>query len=712
MGLRQLTTIKRTYDSGFDDILNEFYIPTLSEATVYKRIAGFFSSSSLSIAARGISAFIRNGGTMQLIVSPRLSAEDITMMEAATQDPESVIETVLLKEIEEIDTLLKKKRIEALGWLIATKRLEIRVATVYDSDGRLMDWEQVDESGLFHIKVGILEDEYGDIITFSGSVNETASAWKKNIEEFKVFKSWEPDQLDYLNEDRAKFENYWNGRSERIHIDNLPEAVNKKILSFSPPSFEEKELEILKNAEEEKGEEIQNQNRLSFTPFEYQREAAEVWQREKRAIFEMATGTGKTKTAEVCIYNVLREDKPVVFFIVCPQDTLAKQWLGDIQESGMDCSGYVIADSTNSKWRDELEFGLLNVSVERPGRKKSLFVFTTFDTYYGKDFRRIIRENKGNTLFFIIGDEVHGLGSGKRREGLIEEYDYRLGLSATPDRWFDDEGTRILTEYFSDNRYEFSLERAINDINPATGKTYLTPYDYIPMFVPLTDEEIAEYNRLTKQIVKLLGKSKTDEEAADRIERLRFIRADIHKSAENKMVLFKQLVQELKDNMSNTIIFAAPGQIEDVMQVLRENSIIAHRFTESEGNKPEKRFGGKSEREHIIKCFKDQTYQTLVAIKCLDEGIDIPSAERAIILASSTNPREYIQRIGRIIRRSKGKEKAIIYDLIIEPTIEGLEPELAEQEKKIFEKEMVRIREISENADNRLKVIRTVYDRI
>ena len=181
MGFRELDNIKGGYDSGFDRILQDFYIPVLNEAKVYKRIAGFFSSTSLAIAARGITGLIKNGGYMELIVSPRLSDEDIKAMEKAAQDPEEIITSVMLDEIENMETFLQKKRVDALGWLLAKGLLKIKVATVYDDKGKMLDYEKVEETGLFHIKVGILEDENGDIITFSGSINETARACLKNI---------------------------------------------------------------------------------------------------------------------------------------------------------------------------------------------------------------------------------------------------------------------------------------------------------------------------------------------------------------------------------------------------------------------------------------------------------------------------------------------------------------------------------------------------
>ncbi len=709
MGFREIESLKVGYDSGIDDdILNDFYIPVLKKTVTYKRIAGFFSSSSLSIAARGIAGLIDNGGTMKMIVSPRLSPADVEVMEKASNDPQEVLSKILLREFDNIESLLKKKRIDALGWLIAKGFLQIKVATVFDAKGKLMNEDEIEESGLFHIKVGVLEDENGDILTFSGSVNETASAWKKNVEEFKVFKYWEDGQRDSAQIDIDKFEKYWNGESSRVKMSNLPDAVKSEWISRAPQNFEKLQEEIIMEEEEER-----KTSNLLFKPFDYQLQALKLWKKNKRAIFEMATGTGKTKTAEVCINDLLTSvTDPIVIFIICPQDTLAKQWLSDIKESGLEWDNYVIADSDSSNWKKRLEVSLLELSVERADKRNRLFVYSTFDTYCSRDFIQLVTTYKMNSKYFFIGDEAHGLGSPQRSKGFLDIYDYRLGLSATPDRWFDEYGTKLVTDFFGEDRFQFSLNQALNTINPFTGKPFLTPYEYIPRFVSLTEDELISYYSLSRSIIKSINKAKTDSSVAEKVKQLKFLRADIHKSAENKFNAFNEILDEIGDNLKNTIIFVSPGQIDEVISILNRRHIKAHRFTNEEGKVPESRYGGVSEREHLIRAFKEGDYQALVAMKCLDEGIDIPSAEIGIILASSTNPREYIQRIGRIIRYSKGKEKAIIYDVIVEPSFYGSNPELDNIERKIFRKEMVRISEISENATNRLDVIDAVYERL
>lgn len=703
MGLRDLD-LKASYDSGIgDNVLEDFYIKALSNAVEYCRIAGFFSSTSLAVSARGVRGLIENKGKMKLIVSPRLSKEDVEIIEQATISPETVLENNLIEEINDIENFVFNDHIAALGWLMAKGILEIRVALVYNDDGNVLDYEQVNEKGLFHIKVGIMKDANGDILSFSGSINETASGWVRNVEEFKVFKIWEPGQDEYCKGDIMKFYTYWNNGVNNVKIFEMPEAVKKKIIEKSPQDINDIKCLSKSRIKKQKEETVD----IGINLFGYQKQAIELWKNNSyKLICEMATGTGKTITAIGCMASVINKYKPIVFFIICPQGTLALQWKEDIEKLNINYDYYVLADSTVKNWRTDLERNLLSIAAEMI---ETCIVYATFDTFSGKDFTRIVTENKYNTTYMLVGDEMHGLGSRKRSRGLLDVYDFKLGLSATPDRWFDEFGTAKLREYFGKEKFEFSIRDALITVNPLTNKTYLTPYKYIPFFTTLTDEEIEQYNSLSKSITRLYNKAKNSEEEADRLENLMFLRANIHKSAFNKYVEFEKILDELGKDIKDTIIFVSDQQIGKAIDILSRRRICVHKYTESEGKRPLKKYGGMTERQYIISKFKSNDYQALLAIKCLDEGIDIPSAETAILLASSTNPREYIQRIGRIIRRYPEKEVATLYDIIIVPDYCRMNPELRILEKKIFDKEMIRVFEIAENAINSSEIVREIF---
>ena len=713
MGFRDLKLLP-SYNSNTDDVLNDFYIKALNKAVSYKRIAGFFSSASLAISAQGIGGLLKNNGHMQLIVSPRLTSQDTKVIKKAIKTPEEIIEDNMLNEIEQIygiKGLIENDYVTALGWLLANKLLEIKVAVVYDKNKELLDFYKLKEQGIFHMKVGILEDINGDIISFSGSINETASAWTSNIEEFKVFKQWEPGQSEYCNSDIKKFDLYWNDVLEGVKVYRIPEAVEKNIIKMVPNDYDIDRFMVREAQNYYRGHLVHNTDKgcgSKINLFDYQKKAIELWNENNNSmIFEMATGTGKTIAAIGCMASVVDKKSPIVFFIICPQNTLLLQWEENIKDMKLRHDEHVIADSTNINWRNELEKLLLCMNV---GKYDSAIVYSTFDTYYSKDFINIITSNKKNINYMIVADEVHGLGSKQRSRGLLDIYNLRLGLSATPERWFDEIGTDRIINYFSNNKFEFGLHDALTKINQLTGKTYLTPYRYIPLFTHLEDNELEQYNELSKKILNLSRRAKTDNDLEDILENIIFQRANIHKNAINKYDLLEKILDELGNGVRDLIIYLSDKQMDRVISMTSLRNIRVHKFVQSKGVTKSKKYGGRTEREDIIKRFMDKDYQILLAIKCLDEGIDIPSAEMAILMSSSTNPREYIQRIGRVIRRYPGKEEASIYDMIIIPSYDRMDPRLKQLEFRIFEKEINRIIEIAKNARNSSEIIIDVYN--
>ena len=238
MSLRDVE-LKRAYDSDFDDVLSDFYIPVLSQAVEYKRLAGFFSSTSLAVAAKGISKLIRNGGCMKLICCARLSKADVKMIQEAQENPINTIEKVMTRDIEDLENEFVRDHVRALGWMIANEQLNIKVAIVCDEKGYPLHKEIIEKKGIFHQKVGILEDIDGNRVSFSGSVNESATGWLGNIEEFKVFRSWVDPENEYLSADHDKFEKYWRGSPARTKVIEIPTAVREKLIEISPQRIDE-----------------------------------------------------------------------------------------------------------------------------------------------------------------------------------------------------------------------------------------------------------------------------------------------------------------------------------------------------------------------------------------------------------------------------------------------------------------------------------------
>jgi superfamily II DNA or RNA helicase len=690
-------SINCAYDTGLDDPLNDFYLPVLSQAIKYDRIAGYFSSSSLAIAARGIGGFIANDGKMRIIASPRLSQEDIDVIRDASENSEIYLGNILSNELDNYENEFQRDHIRALGWMLANGYLSLKLALVMDNK-----YIEENKSAIFHQKVGVLTDKDGECLSFSGSLNETAMGWLENIEEFKVFKKWESGQSSYYSSDANKFEAYWNGTVSGVKVINAPDAVIQKLTTIGR-EFSKDTFSLREYLSHHKKVSIDEKLNL----FSYQKKALDEWvQNDHKLLFEMATGTGKTRTSLACINTLLKNEKKLVCIIACPQTTLSRQWKREIEEVGLKFDECIIVDGTNSKWRPNLEVALQKISV---GYKNTLVIYTTHITSSKNDFIDIITKFMEIPICFV-GDEVHGLGAYKTKQALLDIYKYRIGLSATPKRWFDDCGTTILENYFGDKSFEFTIFDALSTINPRTGKTFLVQYYYHPVFVHLTDDELINYMQLSRKISKLSKYVKNSDEYQKNYESLLFSRAKITKSAANKYDELDKILNEIKKEkkqISDTLIFTDDNQIDEVMRMMKNHSILAHRFTQAEGTKPESCYRGSTERQDLIQKFKENAYNALVAIKCLDEGIDIPSASTAILMASSTNPREYIQRIGRVIRQDENKPPATIYDFVVVPDFKKLKiyPELCEFETHIFQKEMIRVKAISKDALNNADIL-------
>lgn len=693
MNLKDLN-LKRSYDSDSDDILNDFYIPSLSNSIKYKRLAGFFSTNSLAIAAKGVSKFILNGGFMELICGARFSKTDIIAINEAYENPESILEKNILNDLCNFEDEFIRDHLKAVAWMIAHGQLHIKIAIVINEMGKPIDGNNVDKEGIFHQKVGIFEDINGNKISFSGSDNETARAWLENIEEFKVFCNWNNQEKDYFIADYERFQKFWNGFSKRAKVIDIPIAIREKLIEIAPENLDQcnlqkwlkKDVKRMKNSVELRA---------------YQNQAIANWiDNGKKGIFIMATGTGKTFTALGCLNRILNEEHKLITIIACPFDHLIKQWIDDIYEFNI-ILNIVIADSSNPGWKHQLANNLLDI---KNGINDRVIILTTHKTASGGNFLNILRQYNDVKSFFIV-DEVHGMGAPKRREGLIDAYNFRLGLSATPERWFDEEGTEALFKYFGGAVFEFSLKEAINNVNPDTGETFLTPYEYKPYFIEMSDEEMILYEEESNKIAKAYFLSNERRKKDELFSQLCFRRQRIIENASEKYTALLKILNDI-GTIEYCLIYCSPKQLNGVQDILNEQRITQHKFTMKEGVNSEKRYGGYSERNYLIHKLEDRTYKALVAVKCLDEGVDIPPARIAIIMASTSNPRQYIQRRGRVLRRFPGKERATIYDIIVTPCSGDFEEsDLRNLEKRILEKELKRYKEFAYTAVNTLECL-------
>lgn len=670
--------IKRSYETTVDkdQLLNDFYIPVLSQSTNYYRIAGFFSSSSLSVAMSGVEAMINNGGTIKMLVSPELSEEDYNVLRNnAFADGSILFKNFKLEEIRNNDYL------SLFAWLLAHNKLELKIVV-----------NKKIRNSLFHQKVGIMTDKENNMISFSGSVNETAQAWFNNIEEFKTFKSWIEGQNDYLQDDLKKFVEYWNDDKEHAIVYDIPQALKEEIIKRKPKDIDD--LSIMHSFVKKKKE---LNSKLSLFP--HQALAVNEWLlNNKNILLEMATGTGKTRTALGCMMELLKKGESCMTIVATPQGTLSRQWKKDVEDLKIVLDFQTIVDGSNAKWASELEKLILDLSF---GLFNNGIIYTTHATCSDEKFIKIINDNKGDLKVLFICDEVHGIGSSKQRNALLPLYDYRIGLSATPERMFDDGGTNMIREYFGNKSFEFTIYQALHTKNPITDKPFLNRYLYKPVFVDLNDKEMLKYKKLTQNIIYLKNQDTYDEKD---LNILYTRRANILKNAEYKFDEYVNVINELQHHghIKDTISFVTEKQMPEVMNYLAEQGIVREKITEEESATKKVTNDGLTERQNIIRNFKEGNCQILLGLKCLDEGIDIPNARIAILLASSTNPREYIQRVGRVIRQSPDKDISIIYDLIVAPN-DG-----SESSRQILEKEWRRANVIAQNAEN-YEIVKQIF---
>ncbi len=655
--------LKSAYDSDEDNILDDFYIPLISMTMRYDRLAGYFSSTVLAMTAKGMANFIRNNGKMRLVTCVQLTEQDRKAIESGLAEPEEAISKIMMTGLDLADQI-QRDHVAALAWMIAQKNLEIKIAVPVKEDGVFVT-EMLDKDSVFHQKVGILQDANHNVVTFSGSVNETKKAWIGNIEEFKVFCSWKSGQSEYASTDAKKFEKFWYGLSKNTKVFDLPTAIREHLLSNAPKSIDEAVAKITHKI-------------TPPTLRDYQKEAVDRWlENNRRGIFEMATGTGKTHTAISCIQKINAEQERNLVVITCPYRHLIVQWTEELQKWGMD--DVVRADSANLSWKQDI--GEM-ISHLNDGIIDNGIIVTTHDTFSRELFIDIIRHLKVRS--FLVADEVHNLGAEKRSEGLLDAYTLRLGLSATPERYLDDVGTQKIFDYFDRVVYKFDLDRAIRD-------NHLTHYKLFPHIVYMTDDESEQYYDFSKQLAIERSKKEPD---FDRIRKLNIQRSKIIKVAKNKIDKFEEILRNmLEDNngLDHCLVYCAHNnQLDDVAAILHKMKIIFHRFTMRET--PE-------DRKKLLLEFNDGTKDVLIAIKCLDEGVDVPSTHTAIILASSHNPREFIQRRGRLLRVYLGKKYATIHDLIVLP--KNLSSQVpTESEKSAILGELGRLQEFADSSDN------------
>lgn len=715
MSLRDLD-IKSEYRTKMGDIAKEFIVPVLSEAISYKRAVGFFSSSSLAEMAKGIGRIAQRGGTIQLIASPNLSEEDTDAIQRGYEKREEirrkVVEEHLIGALADIDimSIADQNRLNMLANLIASGLLDIRIAFAESKTGY----------GIYHEKVAIVTDGAGDKIAFSGSMNESATAMKENYEAVDVFRSWDDPEHRVQTKEGA-FDAIWENREQGVVSYDFPEVKDEIVRRYKTkaPNYDDDMIDTSNESPSSKPAKSQwNYPEIpdAYTLRGYQEEAIAEWERQGyRGIYDMATGTGKTVTALASVERLSKWlGNHLAVVIVCPYQHLVDQWVEDIELFNIKpIIGY--SASPQKDWESRLDRAIRNQRFHVKGSEFFCFICTN-GTYATERVQHYLDRIRGAKLLVI--DEAHNMGAEYLRSLLREDFQYRLGLSATIERHSDTEGTKAIFSYFGNRCIEYTLEEAIrgrNDEPPC-----LTPYHYHPIIVYLNPDELAQYSAFSAEIAKAMRKGKDGKRRlTEQGKMLTLKRARLVAAARQKLPALKKAIEPYRHD-DYMLVYCGATKVEIDADVIsgvdeyesRQIDAVTHILGDELGMKV-RQFTSRensAEREEIKEMFSNADLQALIAIKCLDEGVNIPMIKTAFILASTTNPREYVQRRGRLLRKDKSgrKMRAEIYDFITlpRPTEEAavLPDEDTRGEKRLVYNELIRAKEFAELAENHARI--------
>ncbi len=710
--------IKSEYRSLIDNVVQDFYLPLLHEANLYKRAVGFFSSSSLVEISKGIGDMAKNGGKIEIIASPYLSDDDINAIKTGYENRNKIIEQALLRQLSDDHTdYYSMERLNLLANLIADNVMDIRIA--YTDNHR--------ELGMYHEKMGIIEDHDGNHVAFSGSMNESMTAMAINYETIDVFCDWKGEEADRVKLKENAFYSMWNNFEPSLQVLEFPKISEAMIDKYrrKEPDFDIDNEQFYRRMSGYISAFSKSRQRADDKPVgaripedvtlhDYQKEAISVWVGENyRGIFDMATGTGKTYTGLGAISKLSEDlDDELAVIIVAPYQHLVEQWVEDIEKFNMNPI-VAYGNPAHKDWRKKLSKAVLDQKIRRD--KRFFCMVCTNATFTDKYLQEQIGKIK--TPILLVVDEAHNFGARTYAKLLDDRFTYRLALSATLDRHRDEEGTALLYNFFGKKCIEYTLERAIDEDK-------LTPYKYYPVLVYLSDIELESYEELSYEMSKCLIKGKDGKYKLNkRGEILALKRSRVVAGAIQKLDALREAILPYKDD-HNILVYCgatrivdesddAPDDESDIRQIEAVTKILGNelgmsvaRFTSDENIEQRALI-----KEHFQ---KGDDLQAIVAIKCLDEGVNIPGIRTAFILASTTNPKEYIQRRGRVLRKAPNKPFAEIYDFVTLPrpldSVSGLTIEQANRDKTLVKNELARIKEFGRLAMNSMVANNLIWE--
>lgn len=727
-----------------------FFSECLCNSTQFDLMLGFFSSSAISVLSDGFASFLYGGGRMRLIINDILTEQDRNAISAGMNTED--ITCFDIDDIENIKNTLSERDahfFDCLSWLIRNNRLEIKIIAPKDS------------VGISHTKSGVFFDGV-NIVAFDGSCNFSRTALVDNIESLTVSCGWDGDiEKAKINNLINDFESVFQGQNENVIFVEADSVKTRLTNSFEDKSLSDllndeyrilqndlknkslpknviKALDKAKNRVEVAIENIKKQKDEAIVvssvlneplfpyetgPREYQKNAFESWKNNKqKGLFAMATGTGKTITSLNCLLEIYKRLGYYKAIILVPTITLVDQWEAECKKFNFDNITKVCSKTKN--WKSSIA-NLRMLEMSGADDKLSYIIIATYASFVRSSiFPELNKFPKQKLLF--IADEAHNMGSGQMIKRLNEiSYLRRIGLSATPERQYDESGNKILMDFFgcADNyTFEYSMAEAIE-------KEALCRYYYYPHIVKLTELEMEEYVELSKKIVKIMGFKDTDSQ--EMLKRLLLKRKRIIHKAENKKDAFRKIIQtqmQEKGNLKYTLVYVPEGNkpddnqadmfdtsdtlptdedtvhlIDEFTKIVRDadSHIVVRQFTSDS-----------KDREPMLNDFTNGSIDVLTSMKCLDEGVDVPRAEFAIFCASTGNPRQFIQRRGRVLRTHKDKHTATIHDLIVVPD-NCFESECFDLERSLVKSELFRVRNfalLSENLNDTDKELEDVLN--
>jgi superfamily II DNA or RNA helicase/HKD family nuclease len=683
--------LRHRYSTGSKNNPIDFFTKALSNSSRFDLGLGFFSSASINVLAEGFAHFIANGGMMRLYINLYISEDDFN----AITSPETYAIDHILSDFKEMCKVLSKRDehfFNCLSYLISNKRIELKV--VIPKTG-----------GIAHEKFGIFADDKLNKIAFSGSLNFTASALLRNIETIECNYSWEDTISNKkIQETEEDFDAIFTGSSSRVIIYDVTELKKEIIKRFPSQDIkqlldEEKEI-IAQEQLQPAGIEAQPSASIPRFPYDsgprpYQKEAYDAWIKHNyQGIFAMATGTGKTITSLNCVLGEYQKTGKYRVLILVPILDLVDQWDGEVRLFNFQ-NIYKVSGNTN--WRSSLTILKNDISW---GIDKNFIIISTYQSFINA--LPIINELSDDMI--LIADEAHNVGSDSVREAFNKlEIKKRIALSATPKRNYDPEGTAAIELYFNNQPpycYTFSMERAIDE-------GYLMKYLYYPRVVYLSSDEMRRYVVLTKKLLKFYDASTGEFSKNPEVERLLMDRKRIIHKSEDKFRAFGEILDELTLlNQAKYCFVYVPEGYKAPSEDAESKRIINRMIEITHSKYPDictnTYLGDDKNKSERLRGFSEGRIDILFAMKCLDEGVDVPRAEVGVFASSTGNPRQFIQRRGRLLRKHEDKQFAKIYDMIVVPDFKSpiYDETYYEMEKSLVRSELIRVAYFASLATN------------